>query len=442
MPRNRNIIFRTITHPTFYQWNSGIALAAIVFLLIRLWDVHAASAMPAYLPALFVVNIFATTISSTMLASGRWSFEKFMRYGPIIGMYPFCIVLGILAAFVPGYLGVVVLFLAASPFILMEFLDRLFVLFYLTSFVAAFLGTAFWFNPSSLIDYRLPLIFSGTMLVVYMLWLLVQSSYLQSKDRQIKSLLRGSRKHRREIEVERSKSDALLKNILPDEIAKELRENRITEPRYYSSASILFTDFHGFTQIAEKLSPQELIEELDKCFSYFDGLMDRNGLEKLKTIGDSYMCAGGIPLANQTHAVDCVLAAMEIRSIMHKMKEIKEQQNLPYWELRIGIHSGPVVAGVIGEKKFSYDVWGDTVNTASRMESGGATGKINVSAVTHELIAEFFSCESRGKISVKNKGEVEMYFVNAIHPALSLSGAGQVPNAAFRQLYDKLKQQS
>lgn len=180
------------------------------------------------------------------------------------------------------------------------------------------------------------------------------------------------------IENEREKSDKLLRNTLPDTIADELKNNGHVAPQLYTDATVLFTDFVGFTQIAEKMSPEELIRELDNCFSYFDQVAKRYKLEKLKTIGDSYMCAGGIPAANKTHALDCVLAALEIRAFMQQMKEIKAAQGLPYWELRIGIHSGPLVAGVIGESKFAYDVWGDTVNTASRMEAAGTAAEINI----------------------------------------------------------------
>ena len=218
----------------------------------------------------------------------------------------------------------------------------------------------------------------------------------------------------KQLAAEHAASEKLLLNILPQSIATELKTKGNSEPRHYPSTTVCFTDFEGFTQIAESMSPKELVAELDRCFSYFDSLMDRHKLEKLKTIGDSYMFAGGIPLQNNTHAVDCVIAALEIQAFMNQMKEIKSGQNLPYWQLRLGIHSGDLVAGVIGDKKFAYDVWSDTVNTASRMESSGEVGQVNISKATFELVKNELSLSftPRGKVQAKGKGDMEMYFVS------------------------------
>jgi class 3 adenylate cyclase len=211
--------------------------------------------------------------------------------------------------------------------------------------------------------------------------------------------------------AEHEKSENLIRNILPNEVADELKKNGIAKPQHFESATVCFTDFEGFTKIAEKLSPAELVAELDFCFSHFDRIIEKHGLEKLKTIGDSYMFAGGIPVPNQTHAIDCVRAALEIQAFMDEQRREKTAKGLPYWELRLGIHSGDLVAGVIGKKKFAYDVWSDTVNTASRCESSGVAGKINISGATFELVKNEFTCEFRGKIPAKNKGEIDMYFV-------------------------------
>lgn len=237
---------------------------------------------------------------------------------------------------------------------------------------------------------------------------------------------------------ERKKSDALLLNILPESIASELKKRNRVAPRHYECASVLFTDFVGFTGIAEKLSPRELIQELDSCFRLFDGVTKRHGLEKIKTIGDSYMAVGGLPQPSGTHAVDCVRAALEMQRQMAQLSERKHSEGHPYWQVRLGINSGPLIAGVIGQEKFAYDVWGDTVNTASRLESAGVAGRVNISEVTFNLVKPFFVCEYRGRIAAKNKGELEMYFANGIRPELCADEAGLIPNEKFFELYRKL----
>jgi class 3 adenylate cyclase len=234
-----------------------------------------------------------------------------------------------------------------------------------------------------------------------------------------------------EVEEEKVKADKLLLNILPATIATELKETNQVKPQHILSASVLFTDFVGFTQISEKLSPEDLIQELDGCFSQFDEICKHNNLEKLKTIGDAYMCAGGLPLSNTTHPIDICLAALEFRSFMKQMGEIKRALNLTFWELRIGIHTGSVTAGVIGTNKFTYDIWGDSVNTASRMESSGEAGKINISGSTYELVKNLFLCEYRGKVQAKGKGEVDMYFLERILPEFSADEDGLVPKKDF-----------
>ncbi|WP_155967335.1 adenylate/guanylate cyclase domain-containing protein [Kamptonema formosum] len=238
-----------------------------------------------------------------------------------------------------------------------------------------------------------------------------------------------------ELEESKQKSDKLLLNILPLEIADELKQEGKVKPVYYESASVLFTDFKGFTQLAEQMTPEELVGELDYCFSYFDRVIDKYNLEKLKTIGDSYMCAGGIPTPNRTHAIDAVLAALEIQTFMYLRKAQKLKNNQPYWDIRIGIHSGPLLAGVIGRNKFAYDVWGDTVNTASRMESSGIPGRVNISRYTFELTGDLFKVDYRGKIQAKNKGEIDMYLVEGLKEGLSTDPVGLLPNDEFMKFY-------
>jgi class 3 adenylate cyclase len=241
-----------------------------------------------------------------------------------------------------------------------------------------------------------------------------------------------------QLHAERRKSEELLLNTLPRKIADELKQTGKVKPVYYQSASILFTDFKDFTKLAEQLTPEELVEELDYCFSSFDMIIEAHNLEKLKTIGDSYMCVGGSPTPNPTHAIDAVLAALQIQAFMGWRRQEKIQNNQPYWEIRIGIHSGPLLAGVIGKKKFTYDVWGDAVNIASRMESSSLPGAINISKSTFELVKDLFDCEYRGKIAVKNKGDIDMYFVNGIKKHLSLDPLGLLPNDDFNALYSTI----
>jgi len=222
---------------------------------------------------------------------------------------------------------------------------------------------------------------------------------------------------------ERRRSDALLLNVLPEPVARELKSFERVEPREYPSASVLFTDFVGFTRVAEGFTPHRLVEELDFCFRRFDEIARRHNLEKIKTIGDAYMAVGGIPSPNHSHARDCVRAALEIAAFVAGTREQKLREGRPYWDVRIGVHTGELVAGVIGREKFSYDVWGDTVNTASRLESAGAPGRVNVSRATYELVKEFFECEPRGRVEAKGKGKIEMFFVRG--PEAPASAAEQ-----------------
>jgi adenylate cyclase len=210
---------------------------------------------------------------------------------------------------------------------------------------------------------------------------------------------------------EKARSEELLLNILPAEVAEELKEKGHADAQLIDHTTVLFTDFKGFTQLSETLSPQELVRDLNECFSAFDRICAKHGIEKIKTIGDAYMAAGGLPTASTTHGTDVVRAALEMRDFIAEGKARKVAAGRPYFEIRIGIHTGPVVAGIVGVKKFQYDIWGDTVNTASRMESSGEVGKVNISETTYELVKDQFACEYRGKVEAKGKGLVSMYFV-------------------------------
>lgn len=217
----------------------------------------------------------------------------------------------------------------------------------------------------------------------------------------------------KEVELEMKKSEGLLLNILPKETAEELKEFGSTSPKSYELVTVLFTDFKGFTHISEKLSPKTLVHELNYCFNAFDDIVKKYNLEKIKTIGDAYMCAGGIPIPNTSNAIDAVKAAIEMQQFIDDWKQAKIAKGESIWELRIGIHTGEIIAGVVGKTKFTYDIWGDTVNLAARMESSSEAGKINISETTYQLVKEIFQCTYRGKLKVKNKGEVDMFFVES-----------------------------
>lgn len=213
------------------------------------------------------------------------------------------------------------------------------------------------------------------------------------------------------IRAEQERSENLLLNILPALVADELKKRGRTSARYFDDVSVLFADFVGFSQIAEKLTPQQLVSELDTCFQAFDEIIAKYNLEKIKTIGDAYMVAGGLPNGGGSQLKDMINAARDMQAWLAHWNEHRAERNMPVFEARIGIHCGPVVAGVVGSKKFAFDIWGDTVNIASRIESAGEGGKINISGNVYEVVREYFPCHYRGKIPAKNKGEIDMYFV-------------------------------
>ena len=221
------------------------------------------------------------------------------------------------------------------------------------------------------------------------------------------------RKTNRIIEEEKDRSEKLLLNILPEETALELKQNGKVQAKKFDSVTVLFTDFEGFTRYADNLSPEKLVDTIDYYFSKFDKIVEKYDLEKIKTIGDAYMCAGGLPFPTEDHAHKMLLAAFEIAEFVDQTKK-NEKAAEKLFDIRIGINTGPVVAGVVGSTKFAYDIWGDTVNVASRMESMSELGKINISENTYNLVKDAFECEYRGEIKAKNRGKLKMYFVNKI----------------------------
>ena len=241
---------------------------------------------------------------------------------------------------------------------------------------------------------------------------------------------------KKSIELEKEKADALLLNILPVRIAEELKSKGSCQTEFYQSTSVLFTDFSNFTAISENADPEHLVFMLHTFFARFDEICSRNKLEKIKTIGDSHMSVGGIPVRNRTHPIDSVLAAMEMQEFIRFMHAKAKENEI--WQLRIGINSGELTSGVVGKKKFAFDVWGDTVNTASRFQAAGECGEINISSSTAEAVKDFFELTYRGKFPIKHKGEVDMYYITSIKKELSIEAKGEKANFAFWKKYNDL----
>ncbi len=263
--------------------------------------------------------------------------------------------------------------------------------------------------------------------------LLTTMDYLEQANNLLEQQRKEIEQQRHSLEQEKAKVDKLLLNVLPFEIAHQLSKKGYVTPKKFKEVSVMFADFVGFSQVALSYDIKEFIQALGFYFEKFDAITSSRFIEKIKTIGDCYMCVGGIPRQNNSHTFDTVIAALEIQQVVEQIAHACQQTSHPVWRLRIGIHTGSVIAGVIGNKKFAYDVWGDTVNVASRMESSGTPGMVNISQTTYEKIKDFFRCFYRGKIPIKGLGEVNMYFVERILPEYSEDDYGIVPNAKFRK---------
>lgn len=237
-----------------------------------------------------------------------------------------------------------------------------------------------------------------------------------------------------ELENSKVEMEKVLKNVFPATIADYLLEYGSVIPQRYEQVTVVFTDFVNFSKSAEIMSPDDLVLRLDKYFNDFDDILEKYNLEKIKTIGDSYIFAGGLPTPNNTHAVDCVLAGLEIMNLVQR----RLGQGEP-WDIRIGINTGPAVAGIIGSKRFAYDLWGSAVNIASRMEQASIPGMVNISQDTFNLVKGFFYCENRGAIATKNNGELPMYFVKGLHTHLHEKENITAPNDAFHKKYSMMR---
>ena len=277
-----------------------------------------------------------------------------------------------------------------------------------------------YFSPLAWVIYPLILI-----LTVLLLRVRTHRLYMERQQR-LEELIA---ERTEELQHEKEKSDNLLANMFPKGTAEEIMSKGKAAKAKYNFVTVLFSDIQGFTRIAEEMNPEVLIDELDRFFFHFDSVVEKYRIEKIKTIGDAYMCAGGIPERNRTNPVEVVLAALEMQKYMISLKNNPTNNAARFWDIRIGIHTGTVIAGVVGQKKLTYDIWGDTVNTASRMESSGEAGKINISGTTHEFVKDYFDCEYRGRMPVKYKGDLDMYFVKGIKPDLCDSDGS--PNSKF-----------
>jgi adenylate cyclase len=264
-----------------------------------------------------------------------------------------------------------------------------------------------------------------------------QVEAIRRLSRQVVAQLELSRKlvevedAKKRLVEEKRKSENLILSILPAEIASELQAAGYVEPKHHPSVTILFADFVDFTRFAENMQPRVLVDELNNFFSAFDEIVAQHGLEKLKTIGDAYMCVGGLPKPSRRHALDTCLVALRMQHHMATANSQRARMRLPPRQIRIGIHTGSVMAGVVGKNKFTYDIWGDAVNVAARMESGGEAGRVNVSETTYHQAKSYFEATPRGTIAVKNKGELAMFFIDRLKPEYARDASDQYPNDAL-----------
>ncbi len=283
-----------------------------------------------------------------------------------------------------------------------------------------------------------PFLIGSALVVLFGFW-----GYVRLRTRRLRRegerLERMVQERTQELEEEKHRSEELLLNILPEEVADELKENGRAAAHRHEHCTVLFSDFKGFTTFSAAMDSDTLVGELHHYFGLFDALCDKLGLEKIKTIGDAYMCAAGIPQPNPAHALDAVLMAFGMIDAVERSNAERRAKGLQEWPIRIGLHTGPLIAGVVGTRKFAYDIWGDTVNLASRMESNGEAGRVNISGPLYAQLMDLIEVQPRGPIKVKGKGEVQMYFALRLKPRYSADEAGHVPNAELMAVRERLR---
>jgi class 3 adenylate cyclase/HD superfamily phosphodiesterase len=270
---------------------------------------------------------------------------------------------------------------------------------------------------------------------------LKRTNEIQKKNEKIKAQKQKIEEERNKVvrqqellQREKDKTEKLLKKVIPESTAEELKKRGKSRARAYKKVSVLFTDFVGFTHISDRMTASALVKKLDIYFTKFDQIIIKNNLEKIKTIGDAYMCAGGVPVRNNTNPIDTCVAALQIQAYMLKRKNDAIANSEEFWELRLGVNTGEVTAGVIGSERLAYDVWGATVNQAQRMEMLGRSGKVTITGATHQHIEPYFECTYKGKVQSKSRGLLDMYEVDRIKPELSEKGEGLTPNSRFQEI--------
>jgi adenylate cyclase len=255
---------------------------------------------------------------------------------------------------------------------------------------------------------------------------------LAKQNQELEDIIKKLQKENEKLSRRDEKNRALLEQFSPDQIKEKARDKQVQKSLKYKMATVLFADIHGFSRVMADTGSGDYMDELDEVLYAFDSIVEKYSIEKIKTIGDTYMCAGGVPVKNITNPIDVVMAAMEMRNFLQDFESSKRSGEERIWDLKIGVHTGPVTAAISGKKKISYDIKGDTVNTASRVKTVSDRGHILLSVMTYELVKEFFQCEYFGKLPVKYKGDLDIYEVIGLKPEFSTDGLGREPNDAFR----------
>jgi len=354
---------------------------------------------------LFIFPIITIRMNQEAFAAGRYKYGRFFIYTWAIFLGVMLITMAILTFSARTSLSIYFVYIIIANFgLLMVHLDR--VLLNGVSFLAISVAILFLFFG----ELEIFVVNLMEALGVTVVSFVVSTQIFNAFIRQVIADKLLEEKNT-EIAEEKKRGDELLYNILPKEIANELKATGKVEARQFSSATIMLLDFKNFSGISRSLTPEGLIAVLDYCFKNFDRITEVHRLEKIKTIGDAYLCVGGLPKTNQTHPYDSIKAAREMLAFLKQWKVEQMALNEPFFEARIGIHSGPVIAGVVGDKKFVFDMWGDAVNIAARVESSGEVGKINISQTTYDLVKHKITCRHRGKIPIKNQEPLDMYFV-------------------------------